>query len=118
LKSITLPKKLKTVESTVFSSCENLTDVYYGGGEDDWKNIDIDDSNKFLINASIRYNSAAPEKNNDEISDTEKLSDNISQTSTVSSNSPNNLMILFIIISVIVLGAIIVVAVAVVKKNF
>ena len=77
--TITLPKGLTTIESSVFHYCENLisveipvsvtkienafyygnnslTDIYYHGTEEQWKEIDIDEGNTELEKVKINYN--------------------------------------------------------------
>ena len=49
----------------LFVSCDNLTDVYYPGTEEDWNNIEIQDDNDPLLNATIHYNSTGPEEDSD-----------------------------------------------------
>ncbi len=48
-----------------FQYCSSLTDVYYTGTEQQWRNIDIDNYGNYnnpLINATIHYNSKMPEQ--------------------------------------------------------
>ncbi len=51
LKTITLPKALKTVGYGAFEYCENLATVNYGGSKADWDKIEIDDANDPLEKA-------------------------------------------------------------------
>lgn len=55
LTSITIPDSVTHIGSSVFS--ENLTDVYYTGTEEQWKQIEIGYFNDSLIKATIHYNS-------------------------------------------------------------
>lgn len=62
LTSITIPESVTKIRYRAFNECANLKDVYYSGTEAQWKSIDIDsDNNESLIkNATIHYNSIAP----------------------------------------------------------
>ena len=55
--NITIPDSVKTIDNSAFRNCSNLTDVYYTGTEDQWKLINIGDTeNQSLLNATIHYN--------------------------------------------------------------
>lgn len=41
LEHIVIPKKISSVGFRAFESCDKLTDVYYGGSEEDWLKTDI-----------------------------------------------------------------------------
>ena len=56
LKTIRLGKNIKTIENDAFYGCDNLTDVYYDGNEDEWKKISIGSYNDPLTNATIHFN--------------------------------------------------------------
>lgn len=56
LTSITLPQSVTQIGWKAFSGCASLTDVYYGGTEEQWRNITIYEGNESL-NANIHYNS-------------------------------------------------------------
>ena len=64
LTSVTIPHSVTSIEDRAFSSCSNLTDVYYSGSETDWKAISIDSGNSDLTNATIHYNDTAPDEGN------------------------------------------------------
>ena len=51
LKSISIPYSVKTILKYAFYECYNLTDVHYGGTEDDWNSISIDIGNDYLLEA-------------------------------------------------------------------
>ncbi len=55
LKSITIPASVTSIKPA-FMSCSSLTDVYYGGSEEQWARISIDADNAPLLNAAIHYN--------------------------------------------------------------
>ena len=62
LTDITIPVSVAAIEEWAFEFCDGLTDVYYGGSEDQWEQIDIENvyhANDPLLNANIHYNSAA-----------------------------------------------------------
>ena len=56
LKSIVIPEKLTNIEQWAFNECNALTDVYYGGNEEEWKAVIVDNSDTSLISATIHYN--------------------------------------------------------------
>ena len=56
LTNITIPDSVTFVEMAAFAGCESLTDVYYTGSEEQWNEIDIDEPNEPLLNATIHYN--------------------------------------------------------------
>ena len=63
LTSVTLPNSITEIDMYAFYECASLTDVYYGGTESQWKEIDIDYSyngNSPLLNATIHYNYVPP----------------------------------------------------------
>lgn len=55
LTSVGLPATITRVEGYTFANC-GLTDVYYGGSEEQWKAIPIGISNGSLQRATIHYN--------------------------------------------------------------
>ena len=58
LTSIVLPSSLTYIGETAFFGCENLTDVYYSGTEEQWNAIRMfsrDDPEDFLCQAEIHY---------------------------------------------------------------
>lgn len=57
LKCIIIPDSIIDIGEDAFWSCTNLSDVYYSGTEEQWKNVNIRDGNKPLTNATIHYNS-------------------------------------------------------------
>ena len=58
LRSIVLSADLQRVGIAAFQGCTQLTDVYYGGTEEQWNAIEIQDRNNPLLNATIHFNSA------------------------------------------------------------
>ena len=58
LRSIVLSADLQRVDIAAFQSCSQLTDVYYGGTEEQWNAIEIKERNEPLLNANIHFNSA------------------------------------------------------------
>ena len=61
LKEITIPNSVTEIGWAAFQNCSSLTDVYYSGSKNEWNNIEIGSENEDLTNATIHYNSTAPE---------------------------------------------------------
>ncbi len=62
LTSVTIPASVTSIGGFAFYDCDALKDVYYGGSESQWAQIDIDNSqygNYSLTKAAIHYNSGA-----------------------------------------------------------
>ena len=62
--SVIIPSSVTSVGVSAFLGCSSLTDVYYGGNESQWKQIEIDNSYNYndpLLNATIHYNSTGPD---------------------------------------------------------
>ena len=56
LKSITIPIGVTNIGFCAFTGCKNLTDIYYGGCQERWNTIYIEDYNNVLNSATIHYN--------------------------------------------------------------
>ena len=57
--SVKIPNTITRIYYGAFSGCTNLKDVYYSGTKEQWKKIDIRDSNDSLSSAKIHFNSKA-----------------------------------------------------------
>lgn len=65
LTSVTIPNSVTAIGRGAFIRCTNLADIYYSGDKEQWKEINIDNSNNSnapLFNAIIHYNSTGPDK--------------------------------------------------------
>ena len=60
LSKIDIPVNVTVIGASVFASGDSLTDVYYGGTEEDRSRITFGDDNALLLNASWHYNKAEP----------------------------------------------------------
>ena len=58
---------MTSIKESAFDECTNLTDVYYSGTEEQWNTIEIGSWNTPLKNATIHFNSTAPEPLTDEL---------------------------------------------------
>lgn len=57
LTSIKLSSNVTKIYKGTFSGCTSLTDVYYAGSEEEWKNIQIEETwNDSLLTATIHFN--------------------------------------------------------------
>ena len=54
--SIFIPSSVQTIGGRAFDDCKNLETVYYGGTEEQWKQIEIREWNYALTDAKIVYN--------------------------------------------------------------
>ena len=59
LSSIKIPNTITSIEKDAFDNCTALTDVYYGGTEEEWNALlpNIGSNNDYLLNATIHFNS-------------------------------------------------------------
>ena len=56
LMTITIPSSITRIGGWAFNYCENISDVYYNGSEDMWRQITISQSgNEYLLNANMHY---------------------------------------------------------------
>lgn|GEM_PF-1579258 len=58
LTSLYMPAGIVSIDEFAFGNGERISDIYYGGSEEDWNKIAIGIDNKALANATIHYNSA------------------------------------------------------------
>ena len=55
LTSVTIPDGVTSIGNSTFAGCSRLKHVYYGGSDQQWKEIEIGSSNDDLTNATIHY---------------------------------------------------------------
>ena len=58
LKSVVLPASLKAVDIYAFLRCEQLSDVYFLGTEEQWNQLEIKERNEPLLQATVHYHTA------------------------------------------------------------
>ncbi len=89
--SITFPASLTRIDGGAFHACNNLTDVYYEGTKEQWNNINLDNGNDPILNATIHYEQVPTTKGyvDEQIGDIETVLDNIIaiQTSLIGGES-------------------------------
>ena len=56
LTNVTVPGSIISIGVSAFDGCRKLDHVYYGGLVQQWKEIDIEDNNERLTNATIHFN--------------------------------------------------------------
>ena len=98
LKSIIIPASVKTISNSGYLNiffCDNLTDIYYAGSEEQWNKIEGIKDCEFPENAVIHYNYVAPSESTDETTGIEAsaekgvIEDGAKLTVTVVSNKTN-----------------------------
>ena len=55
IKTISFPKSVTEIETSAFSGCVSITDVYYAGSEAEWNKIAIGSDNNAIKNAKITF---------------------------------------------------------------
>lgn len=55
LTNITIPSGIKRVANSAFRDCMNLSDVYYGGSQKQWNDINIGDDNTMFQYANVHF---------------------------------------------------------------
>ena len=60
LEYVIIPKSIAFIDDNAFAWNENLTDVYYEGTEEEWKEIVIMEDYPYLTKATVHYNYTAP----------------------------------------------------------
>ncbi len=60
LTSVTIPNSVTSIGGGAFLECNSLTDIYFTGTEQEWKAMEIGESNDPLQNAAIHFNSTGP----------------------------------------------------------
>lgn len=58
---VTIPASMVSIPDSAFMKYDGLTDVYYGGTEEQWAKIAIGENNEPLLNATIHYNTPSTE---------------------------------------------------------
>jgi hypothetical protein len=56
LTSVCIPLGVSTIDVSAFYQCQAMTDLYYGGSESDWDEVQIGSGNEYLINTGRHYN--------------------------------------------------------------
>lgn len=57
---VVIPDSVTLIGIKAFSECTSLTDVYYAGTSDTWAEIDKNNGNEYLLNATRHYNATGP----------------------------------------------------------
>lgn len=56
LTSVIIPESVREIWGWAFRNANSLTNVYFGGTEEQWNSVEISDFNEPLINATVNYN--------------------------------------------------------------
>ncbi len=59
LKTVTIPASVVTIAESAFDGCSALTDVYYGGTQSQWFDVEIGQYNNALLSATMHYSAVA-----------------------------------------------------------
>ena len=68
LKTLTIPKSLRTIDALAFDGCGTVTDIYYDGTADDWALVEADRSTGPLSEAVIHYSDGTTSADPDDTS--------------------------------------------------
>ena len=124
LTAISLPESITLIGEMAFSKCDNLSDVYYAGTQEKWKNIAVRDNNTPLLSASFKYETTGSETLPDEevqtTSDVNSVANNADYNKIVEEKLKNNIDLIpaiLIGIAVTVLILIIILIRVIVKKH-
>lgn len=61
LKAISFGNNIKNIGNNAFGNCTSLTDIYFMGTEEDWDNIEIEESeNEYFLNSTVHFNEEMP----------------------------------------------------------
>lgn len=60
LTTVNIPVSVTRIGFEAFYVCLALTDVYYGGSEEQWSEVNIENHNDELVNATIHFGSVPP----------------------------------------------------------
>ncbi len=55
LETVTIPENVTIIGYAAFARCQNISDVYFGGTEEQWNQILISQSNDYLKSADIHF---------------------------------------------------------------
>ncbi len=80
--SVACIQDITVIENGAFNGCNALTDVYYGGLEEEWTYVSIEENNDPLQNATIHYGSSGIPEPQPEVLGTGKCGANITWTLT------------------------------------
>ena len=58
---VEIPASVTGIAYGAFYGCSGLTDVYYGGSEEQWEAVTFGELNEELLNAQIHFNSTLPD---------------------------------------------------------
>ncbi len=59
LEEIVVPKSVTSIGRYAFYACHNITDIYYEGTEEEWKNVAQGNNDMFLSKATVHYGSGS-----------------------------------------------------------
>lgn len=85
LTSIEIPASVTFIKLHAFEACDNLKDIYYGGTQEQWNAIQIDNKAGLSESVRIHFNSSAGESGNGQ-----NNGQNNNQNSNQNSNQNNN----------------------------
>lgn len=82
LRSIHIPSSIEEIKDYSFSNCNNLSDIYYEGTQDEWEKIIIGENNFSLNNVNIHFGSEEETGSITTVSDVKISSFTVDETKT------------------------------------
>lgn len=60
LEYVVIPESVEHIDDNAFYKCDNLSDIYYTGSQDEWNKMKVGTENANLSKAKIHFNSTGP----------------------------------------------------------
>lgn len=60
IKKVYIPRNITQIGKNAFDGCTSVKKIYFGGSEEEWKKIKIENGNDILSTAKIEYDSEMP----------------------------------------------------------
>lgn len=73
LTKVTIPASVQSIAYNAFWGCASLKNVYFGGTQAQWENIEIGENNEYLENAQIHYGASQNDTSSENADTTEEM---------------------------------------------